>query len=188
MVRREDTTGLLLAGGRSRRMGNDKALLSLEGKPFVAHVADCLRAVFEEVLLSANSGAYDFTGLPRVADRIIGAGPLEGIRAAMERTAQEHLFVLPCDTPLVAPDMVRTILAQAEPGIISVAEGGSGLQPLVGVYPRTLLPELTGWLGEGGRKVMDFLERSGYRRIVLPGDDMRLRNINTPDEFGGPPA
>jgi molybdopterin-guanine dinucleotide biosynthesis protein A len=149
----------------------------------VAHAAETLRAVFAEVLLSANTDAYDFLGVQRVEDRYRDAGPLAGIDAALATTGRSHIFVLPCDTPLVSPPTVRTMCELAAAGRITAAEGEDGLQPLVGIYPRQAAAGLGMFLEKGGRRVMDFLDREGYERFDLRSRGLRLRNVNTPHDF-----
>jgi len=182
MVPVDDIAGVVLAGGESRRMGRDKALLLRDGVPFVVLIADALRAVFPEVILSANGGAYRSTGLRQVPDLHPGAGPLAGIHAAMGPVRRGHVFVLGCDTPLVTPDLIRAVCSAAEPGRISVCKDGSGLQPLAGVYPCPAAGRLDAYLGSGGRSVAGFLEAEGFLTVDVRSFGDLLRNVNTPGD------
>jgi len=105
-----DATALILAGGDSRRMGQDKPTLLLEGETLLARVAGSMQALFPEVLVSVRSHRMD---LPwqQVCDADQGAGPLAGVLAGMAAAQTPWLFVLACDMPFISPPLVEVLAA-----------------------------------------------------------------------------
>lgn len=186
----EDVAAVLLAGGRSDRMGRDKALLALQGVPVVRLLADRLREITDEVMISANDpSAFSFLGLPAVADRYEGRGPLAGIHAAMHRTSRPWVLALACDLPGVSTPFLRNLIA-ASPGfdaVIPVTSDG-GFHPACALYHRRCLPAMDRNLAAGANKLMLLIEEPGLRisRFTLETrqfPDAELFDVNTPRDF-----
>ena len=185
MIEAKCVTGVVLAGGKSTRMGQDKALLMLNGKSFILHIAEALQTLFEEVIVSANTRDYDFLGLPVVKDVYKICGPLGGIHAALGSVKTPYIFIAPCDTPLLVPAMVEMLLTEAKPDVITLASTVDRLQPLVGVYPVSCHSGLDEFLASGQRKVKDFLAAIPYRPVGLDAWAERLLNINEVGQYRG---
>jgi molybdenum cofactor guanylyltransferase len=136
---------VLLAAGRSTRMGRDKALLETAGRPLWERQRAVLaRAGARQILLSARSdqawadAAEGFAGIVR--DASLDSGPLGGLVAALERGGQNHLAVLAVDLPRMEPAWFATLLADCTPGRGAVGRSGKWFEPLASVYPREVLP------------------------------------------------
>ncbi len=183
MIPAYEITGVVLAGGKSTRMGTDKALLALNGKPFIQHVAEAFQGVFTDVVISANTTEYEFLGLPVIGDVYPDCGPLGGIHAALGLVRTPHIFTAPCDVPFLNSTTFETLLQEAEPGVIAVASAGVQLQPLVGVYPADCRSALETFLMSGGRKVSDFLATVGYRTVSRDAWADTLGNINEVGQY-----
>src|SRR5262245_16339812 len=156
-------TGLLLAGGLSRRMGGgDKCLRPLAGKPMLAHVIDRLRPQVGALVLNANGDPARFApyGLPVVADPIEGfAGPLAGVLAGLQWSAAHlpkarWIASVSTDAPFLPADLVPRFLAAVEgrPETIALAASGGALHPVIGLWPAALAGDLEGALRQGVRK------------------------------------
>lgn len=116
MIHPDDVTAVVLTGGKSTRMGRDKAFVPIAGKPLIGHVLDGLSGVFTRILLSANDpGPYAEFGLPVVADIEAEWGALAGIHAALLAAPTDWIFALAVDMPLVDPALIRAVLERAEP-------------------------------------------------------------------------
>lgn len=189
MKTRDDITGVLLAGGKSSRMGSDKALLHIDELPLIAHVANSLLQVFTKVVVASDrSEIYSFLHLPTCPDIYKDCGPLGGIHAAFISTNADTLFVTTCDLPFITADDIRTIIAHRGKSPIAVAEQDDKIQPLFGIYDRSILPFLEETLDKRRFGVFDFARAAGMQLIVLPQADPRstrsvLTNINTPDDY-----
>jgi molybdopterin-guanine dinucleotide biosynthesis protein A len=183
-MQRYAATAAILAGGASRRMGQAKGLLSVDGQPLVSHIAAQLQDRFAETLLVADDPApWGFAGLPVVPDRPAGAGPLGGLAGALAAARHGLVFLMACDMPEIDWDLVEGLMALPDGADCAVPRAANGyLEPLFAVYRRRLLPELDRALAGGLRKVQGLYELAATCFVPYdrPGG---IRNINTPEEY-----
>lgn len=182
-------TGVILAGGRARRMGNvDKGLQLLEGSPLIAWVLLRLTPQVGEVLINANRNraVYATFGHRIVEDRIGGyAGPLAGMHAGLLEAKYEEVAFVPCDTPFLPEDLVPRLLAPLANGEtdLTVAKTGTQAHPVICVARRRLLPHLAAFLGNGGRKVDAWYSTLNVAQVVFDDQPGAFSNVNTPQEL-----
>ena len=192
-------TGVVLAGGRSRRMGGgDKCLLDLGGRPMLAHVIERLSPQVDRLVINANGEPRRFSAwpLPVVSDTLDGfAGPLAGVLAGMRwsiANAPEARFIVTAaaDAPLLPRDLARRLLAAlAGGGVIALAQSSGELHPVIGLWPVALAQDLEEQLRSGVRKVLDWTRR--HTTVPVPFAPLRLGgldidpffNANTPAEL-----
>ncbi len=156
-------TGVLLCGGRSRRMGMDKAELDLSGEALLDRVITELLPVTREVLLACGPQArYEDRGLRLVLDEQVGAGPLAGIASALELSEVERVLVVACDMPRVRTELFRALVVRAQEDDLDVCwfESERGIEPLCAVYSKKCLPLIRSALAEGRRRVRGFVNDS----------------------------
>jgi molybdopterin-guanine dinucleotide biosynthesis protein A len=181
-------TGLVLAGGQARRMGgSDKGLVPLAGRPMVEHVIQALRPQVGSILLSANRNRerYASYGHPVIADDLGDyPGPLAGVAAALRHCTSEFLVTVPCDAPLLPPDLVVRLLAAREAGDAdaAVVHDGRRLQPVFLLLHSRVAPSLEAYLADGGRRVDAWLGQ--LRAVVADFSDRTgaFVNVNDPNE------
>lgn len=185
-----DVTAVLLAGGQSRRMGRDKALLYIEGLPVAQLLARRLQALTDEVFLSTNNPtAYAFLGLKTIPDIHVGRGPLAGLHAALIQTQRPLILVVACDLPGVPEFLLRRLIecSAGYDAIIPCTSNGR-LHPVCAVYSRTCLPEIERNLMRGERQMLAIFRDSLLRvRQLPPGEggfsDHHLLDMNSPEDF-----
>ncbi len=190
--------GVVLCGGESRRMGEDKARLQVGLRPLVEHAVSALDGVCEEVVLACGgSSNYEELGLQLVLDTAAGRGPLEGIASAMEVTGAERVLVLACDLPRVTAELPMALLERALQDDLDVCflESRRGREPLIAAYSRAALPAMRAALSSGLRRVDSFygLAVDGASLKVGALDERVLteelrssdvaRNLNTPADL-----
>jgi molybdopterin-guanine dinucleotide biosynthesis protein A len=176
--------GFLLAGGRSSRMGRDKALLTLGGEPLVKIGLEKLRVVCDEVAIAG--GTKDLAHFGRVIfDKHAGCGPLGGIVAALDQSSREWNLFLPVDAPFVPIACLKLLLLMTAdlPSVCVMARVGGQAQPLCAVYSRSALGVLERELNEGRWKVTEAIEAAGRVKLVDFEDAGWFANLNTPEEF-----
>lgn len=180
--------GVILAGGEGRRMGADKALVPLAGRPLIAHVLDRLEPQVERVLISANGDAARFSafGCPVVEDAV-PQGPLSGVLAALTVAAAmgaTHLVSAPVDTPFLPGDLVPQLLFAAErsPVGLALASDPTGDHPATAIWPVGLAPALAAFLASGEAKVTRFTAAQGAAWAKFP-DPCAFLNLNTPEDL-----
>ena len=150
-------TGVILAGGKSVRMGVDKAFLPIGNEVMIERAAGEIGKVCAEVLIAGGSAAAgQRLGLPVVPDLIAGCGPLGGIHAALHAASYELILVVACDMPFVSPELAALLLERAKGYDAAVPRHGAYLEPLFAVYRKTCLPAIEASLGSFRRKVADF--------------------------------
>ena len=186
--------GVILAGGQARRMGGaDKALLSLAGRPLIAHVLDRLEPQVERVLISANGDAARFAGFgcSVVADDR-PQGPLSGVLAALTAAAgmgATHVVSTPVDTPFLPGDLVPQLLLAAESSAegMALAATEDGDHPATALWPVGLAPALAAYLAGGEAKVTRFTDAHDAARARFP-DPRAFLNLNAPEDLAAAEA
>jgi len=185
-----DMTGVILAGGASRRMGSDKALLPFQGLRLVDHVHRVLKTVFGEVLLVTNrTQNYADVDCRKVVDSYPGAGALAGIHSALVHAGQDRIFVAACDLPFISQTVIQRICAFSHLGDVVLPYTCGGHEPLHAVYSKACLPVIEGLLERDQRRVGALFEQVKVVRIganELGSSDLWERsfcNINTPEDY-----
>ena len=192
--------GVVLAGGRSQRMGGrEKAFLELAGQPMLAHIIGRFAPQVPRLAINANGDPARFAafGLPVFADTIPDyAGPLAGVLAGLRWVAAgspraTHMATVSSDAPLIPPDLVARLAAEAaEAGdAIVVAQSGGVVHPVTGLWPLGIADALERALATGERRVQRWVESQGMRTVAFPALELSGRtvdpffNVNTPAEF-----
>ena len=184
-VVRVPATAIILAGGGSSRMGRDKSMLPVAGKPMIEHVYEQLRPYFAQMIVSSNNAAaHDYLGATVVADDLAGRGPMMGIVSALRASANDVNFVVACDMPQIDTALMRSMLRQARDYDAVVPKvGPTFYEPLFAVYKKSALPAMEELMQSGNNKIVDSYGRFRVRYIDLGG--RQFRNINTRAEYSG---
>ncbi|MDR6818886.1 molybdopterin-guanine dinucleotide biosynthesis protein A [Neorhizobium sp. 2083] len=189
--------GLILAGGKSSRMGADKAFLTIGGDTILAHVVRRLGPQVSEITLNARAEFPNPLGLRLLPDRISGqigplAGVFSGLRDMRARSpGATHLLTVPSDSPFVPLDLVRRLEAGADnPNAIVIAVSDGRDHPVFGLWPVSIADDLGSWLaGPDNRRIRDFLRRHPLVTVefAMIGTPHGLLdpffNINTPEDL-----
>ncbi len=181
----------MLVGGESRRMGADKALLELRGKPLFLHAVDLLRPRVAEVMLLGPPERYARFSIPVLADRRPDRGPLAALATGLEAAAHDWNLFLACDLPLLEGRFLDFLLerARATDAEAVVPRTADGWQPLCAAYHRRCLPRMQHALETDKRAIVDVLpslrvEPITEERLAEFGFDPRMfRNINTAEDW-----
>ena len=182
-------SGVILAGGRSSRMGQDKALLPIRGRPMIEIIAGMMRSVFDTVCIAADRvETFRFLGLPVFPDIYPLCGPLGGIHAALSRCRSDRVFVSACDTPLIPPALIHHLLKRHTNRAATIALHGGNVHPLCGVYEKSALPRIEEFLQASNLKVLNLLPVIGAAYVNITPDLPFYRadlfeNGNDPESF-----
>jgi molybdenum cofactor guanylyltransferase len=186
----QSVSAVILAGGRSSRMGSNKALLKLDKKSIIQRQVEELAHYYDQVMVVSNEvELYKDLGVQVVKDEYPGSGPLAGIHAGLLASSKEGIFVLPCDMPFVPGNIGLKMLKLCGEADGLVLEKGGHLEPLCALYSKTCLGIIEEFLQTDRRKVIDFYPMKDIKIIPaeLLGKDLALDrvffNINTPDEY-----
>ncbi len=186
----DHVTGVVLAGGKSARMGLDKASLLIDGRQMIMYVVDALREAFSNIMIVAKD-ANDFhaPGVKTVGDCIRGHGPLVGIYSALSVCQTPYCFVIACDMPCADPALMKWMVSACKGYDVFVPKVNSYLEPLFALYSKQCITPIKNCLAKGDYSVrsifsqvnVGFAHESKIRAI-----DPKLRsfvNINTKDDF-----
>ncbi len=180
----EKATAIIMAGGCSRRMGADKSMLPIEGRPIIERTCQRLVVCFEQILISSNeSDKFAFLGFDVVPDKVPGQGPLMGIVSALEASANDINFVVACDIPRIELGYVRRILFEAvknEADIIVPTTGDGRYEPLFAIYRKSAIKAINKVLSSGGRKISEVFDHCRIKKVDL---GVVLVNLNTMAEY-----
>ena len=180
----------VMAGGKSRRMGRDKAWLDLgDGRPIVRRVLDVVSRVGDEVFLVANDASFQTLGLRVVPDRFPDGGVLGGIATGIGAAAHDRVLVVACDMPFLRDDVLRLLVERSEGVDAVVPKVGEEYQTLHALYTKTCLAPIERALASGKRRVVSFfgdvrVRTIGEAELRAADPDLRsVTNVNTPEEL-----
>ena len=194
---------VILAGGKSSRMGTDKALLELNGKTFIEQISKELEWFEEKIIAHGNTRELSDTIWTVISDIYPNHGPLGGIHSALSVCQSDALFVVTCDMPLLKSSLAHKlcdIMCESEvmertvdgavsgqvvyDAVISVGEDGK-IHPLCGVYRKSVLSILEEQILSGRNKVMEVLNKLHVKYVTIDSSIgvQQLLNINTPQDY-----
>ena len=185
-----DVAAWVLAGGKSSRMGSDKAFLQLGGRTLLARALEAVRAISQDFHIVGPRAKFELFG-PVVEDIFRDRGPLGGIHAALSASDKDLNLVLAVDIPHVEPRFLESLINKARDGktVVTVPRAGGGWQPLCAVYRREFRDVAGQALKQGRNKIDPLFERVSI--AVIEESDLKkagfsanmFRNLNTRDEF-----
>lgn len=186
------TTGIILAGGKSSRMGTNKALLELNGRRVIERIADRLGKITDELLIVTNHFAdYEFLKLPMTEDRWKGMGPLAGIEAGLSLSNTEYNLVAACDMPFISVELGRYLLSCLNECQAALPQIGGTRHPLFAAYRRELLGEVRKSLEQEELRLGGFLENINVKILTedvleslgLPYEEPYFFNMNNMEHY-----
>jgi len=178
-------TGIILAGGKSSRMGQDKGFLKLKGKTFLSYIIEALKPIVDDIINVSNNSDYDFFKLKRVKDTIENSGPLAGLYSGLLHSETENNIVLSCDVPLINTSVLKKLIEGVSPetDVIQFESEGKTI-PLVAMYKRHCSQPILKLLQTNERRLRFAIEQLEVKTIKLePELEKTVRNINTIKEL-----
>ena len=179
----------IMAGGKSKRMGQDKAWIELDGEPLIRRVANVLAQVADEVIVVANDPKYATLGLRVVPDRFPGGGALGGIATGVSAATHDRVLVAACDMPFLSAEVWRVLLDHRYEADVVIPKIGGEFETLHALYTKACLASMERSLAAGKMRVISFFDEVRVQAIEereLRVADPTLRsftNVNTPEEL-----
>lgn len=187
-----ETTGIILAGGKSSRMGSNKALLKINGRTVIEHIITDLEQIVNNILIVTNSFEdYDFLCLPMVEDRWKEMGPLAGIHAGLASSQTERNLVVACDMPFISPKLGEVLLHQLDNCQAAVPELSGQLHPLFAAYRKDVKDEVQKALEQNQLRIrgifrnihVKIMNETDFLKSGLQIEESALFNMNFPGEY-----
>jgi len=164
-LKQQDVSCVILIGGESRRMGADKAFVKLAGQTLLQRVFNCVKPLFDDVMISGRWPRLEMSGTRFISDQLPGRGPAIGLCAALANARHPYVFATACDMPFITSELIERLLS-CRHGYDVVAPMMDGkLQPLCAVYSRNCGPALTRRVQRGERSIAGFIEREPGLRV-----------------------
>ncbi|MGC3974573.1 MAG: molybdenum cofactor guanylyltransferase [Nitrospira sp.] len=194
----ENISGVLIAGGKSRRMGQDKRFMKVGGTSMFERTLSVLMATFVEniVVLAEPIEMLDARSCLVVYDLIPNAGSLGGLYTGLMTASRPRVFAVACDMPFLDPEVIRFMLSHDESADVIVASLGGGFQPMHAVYSKRCVPFLQAMAQRHELKIQNLFHHNTLRMTILTEEHLQafgpgfrsFQNINTPSELASAEA
>ena len=182
---RKKLSGIILAGGKSSRMGSDKALLLYKNKTFLEHVVCAIKPLVDDILIISNNKEHQVDDCTTIPDLILNSGPIAGIYTGLKHSKTENNLVLSCDIPLVQTSILEFIIKNNEPDkeVVQLMNE-QNCMPLIALYKKRLAPYFLSQLKRGERRLMHATKKLKTKEVFVKKEENAfLLNINTINEF-----
>ncbi len=181
------TTAIILAGGKSKRMGTDKALLKVEGISLLEKSILLCNKVCDEIIISSNNAAHYEFGFPVVADEVNDCGPIGGILSCLKQSKTDWNFVISVDAAFVEPEFVNFLFLDTDDYDAIVPIHSKGKEPLIAFYNKSSLAKMEEMLQVGDYKMHNLLASINTKFVNsdewLAKHPKLLHNLNRPEDL-----
>lgn len=187
----EEVTGIILAGGKSSRLGQNKGLAHFRSRPLVSYAIKTLEPICSEIIISANNDLEEYQkfGLEIITDELQNIGPMGGLVACLKKSTTRFNFVMACDTPFVNSDLFVYLLNNIENFQMAIPEHGDGmLEPLIGCYTTNILWYLEEAVKAGDYSLRGLMKKIRIKKVIIDPElpffhENLFFNVNTPKEL-----
>ena len=177
-------TAIILAGGKSSRMREDKGLMLFNGKAMIQHIIDTVKPLANDIIIVSNQEGYNKFGYAVYQDSIKNAGPLAGLYEGLAHSKTKKNVVLSCDVPFVNNEVIKVLIENCENTDVVICENGNKTHQLIGVYDKSCANFFKEELANNQRKVKLALSKLNTKTIDLNHLDNQLfKNINSKNDI-----
>ncbi len=178
---------IIMAGGKSSRMGSDKGMQLLNGKPLVGYAIAALLPICGDIIISTNNADYEQFGFTTIGDNYTEIGPLGGLQAALRASKYQHNLVLSCDNPFVTTELLKKLAFTGFDNCCYLDQNKE-LHPLIGFYSKEIIVNIEFQIAKKNYKMMDLLELINCQlyspsKAFLQENPYIDMNINTPEQL-----
>ena len=160
---KENKTGIVLAGGKSSRMGRNKALIGLGNKTLLEHAIDKLLPFCSEIIISSNDMLTSEYKI--IKDEILNSGPLSGIISCLRSASYSNCIVLSCDMPFMSGEIIKQLIIEHDSGITVPTTDGIHLEPVCAIYSKNIVNTLEEYCWKGNYKLHDIIEETNCKKV-----------------------
>ncbi|MCO4821567.1 MAG: molybdenum cofactor guanylyltransferase [Flavobacteriaceae bacterium] len=178
-------TGIILAGGKSTRMGTDKGLLKIENKTFVACVIDAVKPLVDDIIIVSDNPDYDQFGFKRIDDIIKEAGPVAGLYAGLKHSKTDDNLVLSCDVPMISTEVLGQLLKPEfySYEVVQIQSNGKTM-PLIARYKKDCLTTCYNLLMQGERRLRLAVSQFNTKSVLIDEKHSDVvKNVNTKEDL-----
>ncbi len=174
-------TGIILAGGKSLRMGEEKGFVNHKNRPFISHILDAITLITDQIIICTNKSEYEEFGYPCIPDEIPNCGPIGGIYTGLLHSKTELNFILSCDIPFITTSLLKNILKQHSENFDITHYTNN---PLIGIYNNSITQSFLKSMEDKQLKLLTLLSNINVQELPVTKEvTPLLKNINTPQEY-----
>lgn len=178
---------VILAGGKSSRMGQDKGFVEFNGKPMLSYSIELLYQLNIPFRVVSHIEEYKYFGCEVIKDIIPGKGPMGGLYTALSHCEANRLLLLSCDTPLISEELIVHLVTASDSEKITIPVFRNKIYPLCSVYPKSILPQVKRFIKADSLKMKTLIGTLQHKMInvdrLLKGKEYILSNFNTKSDI-----
>ena len=185
MIEQDNITGVILAGGKSSRMGTDKSLLKLDGITFLERIISAMNPWVKSIIIVSNTSEHNKFGPQRVEDLIKDSGPLAGLYTGLYHSETEYNLVLSCDVPLINSTILKRLVSEIDDtsDVIQLQSQDKTI-PLVAIYRKRCMHTCLELLEQGEKRLRVAINHLNTKTIAVDSEiELYVRNINTRNQL-----
>lgn len=179
-MEKERITGIILAAGKSSRMGTEKGLLPLESGNFIEKIIDTIQPFCDEIIISSNANHYDYLGFKIVKDNHADIGPIGGLEACLSASETDKNLFVTCDSPTIKKEYISSLVSSSDDNYITYLINKNAIYPLNAIYNKSVLPIIKNQISNNKLRIKDLLNLTSTKKIEI-GEP--LINFNTPEDL-----
>ncbi len=173
-------TAIILAGGKSSRMGEDKGLMLFKGKPMIQLILDEVNQIADQILIVTSNPDYLSFGYPLIPDLVENKGPLAGIVSGLSHSTSTYNWVLSCDIPYITTELLLMLRNEIDDFDVILAKKNQQVHPLIGCYKKDCLGSLNEQLNLGQLKLMHALSSLKVKEFdAVDFEEKCFQNLNS---------
>lgn len=180
-------SGYVFAGGKSRRMGTDKALLKIDNQPVMQRMIDIIKPFCNDIAISGQNEDYLIFELEMIPDVYSGCGPVSGIFSCLQHSKTDWNLIISVDVPFVNAEFIRFLISNIADADCVIPKHISGLEPLVALYHKKALPVVEEMIRKGDYKLMNLIARLDTKELdcseFLVNNPRLFYNLNSPEDY-----
>jgi molybdopterin-guanine dinucleotide biosynthesis protein A len=181
---KKQCTGVLLAGGKSSRMGQEKGLIEWKGSSFAKRIVEAMKPITNEIIIVSSTKEYEKLGCTVLADIYPNKGPMGGLYTGLWHAKNRAIIVVSCDTPLVSTALLLKLFQVGQGVEVCIPKNEGHVEPLVGYYTKACLPTMEQLIQDNNLKMSMLIESSAHRLLQLDGEEKgQLFNVNTKEDL-----
>lgn len=185
-MNKNNILGVILSGGESSRMGEDKGLMSFRNQPLISYSISVLQKVTKDIVISTSELKYEQFGFPLIPDLIPNIGPIGGLYSVMKQVESDKYFIVACDMPNTSENLAKELIQYCSHFDIVVPIYKNKTEPLLCIYSRNILPIVEEQISKGDYKLINLLKQCKTKYIETTNfSEMKtdyFKNINTPED------
>lgn len=185
MNKKENITGIILAGGKSSRMGLDKSSLTYNNSTFLELVIKAMKPLVENILIVSNNLAHDKLSYKRVEDIITDSGPLAGIHAGLSHSTTDYNLILSCDIPLITTEIIEELFKvnYQDYDVVQI-ESNNKTMPLIAIYNKHCANKFLELLENDERRLRQAVKQLQSKSVIVDTKwSAFVKNVNTKEDL-----